>query len=94
MHPMSGPPEWGYLRNEVGGGGRRAVRRVETVAWPRFQPSSGLPFRGGFLVAGHLHSQAREVMDPSGHGDNQSRSSISPEEPLFGNELRDSRGHV
>lgn len=63
-------------------------------AWPGFQPSSGITFRDGFLVTSHLRSQAWEVMDPGGHRDNRSRSFIAPEEPLFGNELRDSRGHV
>lgn len=64
------------------------------MAWPGLQPGSGIIFPGGFLVRGHLRLQAREVMDPGGHRDNRSRSFISPEEPLFGNELRDSRGYV
>lgn len=31
IHLVSGPPERGYPRNGVGGGGRGAVRRVDTL---------------------------------------------------------------
>ena len=48
----------------------------------------------GWLYRSRLHLWAQEVMDPGPHRDNRSYFFIAPEGPLFGNDLRDSRGHV